>query len=75
MSNGRSRGRRLRLTPDLRGDALGLHKYAVSGRLFVGGFYWVREASFLSCFECFRLVVKGCWILSGAFSVSIEIVV
>lgn len=59
MSNGRSRSRRLRLASDLRGEALGLSKYDVSGRLFVDGLYWVKKASFSSCFERFCFVVKG----------------
>lgn len=74
VASGRPRGRRPRLASDLRGEALGLNACDVSGRVFVGGLYRVKKASFSSCFECWCLVVKGCWIPSDAFSVSIEII-
>lgn len=75
VASGRPRGRRPRLASDLRGEVLGLNACDVSGRVFVGGLYRVKKASFSSCFECWCLVVKGCWISSDAFSVSIEIIV
>lgn len=74
VASGRPRGRRPRLASDLRGEALGLNACDVSGRVFVGGLYRVKKASFSSCFECWCLVVKGCWISSDAFSVSVEII-
>lgn len=48
-------------------------KYNVSNELFIDGLYCIKEDSFCSCL--FHLVVKGCWVLSSAFSVSVEDIV
>ena len=39
-------------------------------------FYYVEVCSFYSCFlESFFFIINGCWILSKAFSASVEIII
>ena len=62
------------LGPDLGGNALFFTTENVCCRLIIYGLYYVEVGSFYAHFWRV-LIINGCWILSKAFSASIEITI
>ena len=64
------------LVPDFRGNAFNSSPLRIMFccGFIIYGFYYVEVCSFYACFlEGF--IINGCWILSKAFSASIEIII
>ena len=63
------------LVPDIRGNAFNfLPEDNICCGFVVYGFYYVEVCSFYACFLK-SFIINGCWILSKAFSASIEIII
>ena len=66
------------LVPDCKGNAFSFSPLRIMfavGLLYMV-FYYVEACSFCACFlEFFFFIINGCWILSKAFSASIEVII
>ena len=77
MLNSSGESRHPCLVPYFRGNAFSFSPLRIMFGFIIYGFYYVEVCSFYACFleAFFFFIINGCWILSKAFSASIEIII